>query len=159
MTDAVLKRIALRARLNDKYPIGTGNFKEGNVLIIAEEHNHPDIYTMNRPFNSTKHCSGWLNKKLDEENIDEHHLFWVNSRMGGGNEIDLQDLIDKLKPSLIVTLGGVASNHCKKLGLAHTKVYHPQYWKRFRSKERYPLFDILKEHIDGQPVATPVLSN
>ena len=48
------------------------------------------------------------------------------------------------KPKQIVCLGKVAEKWAKKNGWEFVSFPHPQYWKRFKSKEPYPLIEFLR---------------
>lgn len=99
------------------------------------------------PFYSTKNSSAWLNCLLLKERIPEDRLLWINAYDKDGVPNDPTILLN-LRPSNIIALGGNAAKWLKgACGLEagqFVETYHPQYWKRFRSSERYPLLDILK---------------
>jgi len=104
-----------------------------------------DPYYHHTPFYSTKHCSGWLNLQLEAEKITENKLVWVNSADEKGNDYDIK-LVNNVKPKTIIALGGNAKRWLIKNGVKKFhEQYHPQYWKRFHNKERYPLLDLLKK--------------
>lgn len=99
------------------------------------------------PFYSTKNSSLWLNKQLVENNVDEDSLLWFNAELADGSALDPIHIQDTLRyqPTYIV-LGGKAEAWFKKAapGVPYKKVYHPQFAKRFKSKEPYELLEILK---------------
>lgn len=102
-----------------------------------------DIGYHHTPFYSTKHCSGWLNTLLELEGIPEQKLVWVNSANEKGKFYSY-DLIESLQPDVIIALGGNAREWIRKgPNQGWIATFHPQYWKRFRSSERYELLDIL----------------
>jgi hypothetical protein len=111
------------------------------VLLIGEQ---SACKGLDRPFCSTRGCSGWLNKQLDLERIPEERLFWLNALDNDDKPIDIKTIYEQLRPSIVIALGNVAKKVCIDQEIPHEFVYHPQYWKRFHSKERYPLFDLLK---------------
>lgn len=129
-------------------PFGVGSYTQGIILIVGEQASNPEDAPEQQPFCTTKGCSGWLNKMLEIESIPEEALFWVNALNNDSTNIDLQKLVDELKPTCVLALGSVADQVCTEQGVTHEKIYHPQYWKRFRSKERYPLLDRLKQLTD-----------
>ena len=126
-------------------PFGAGAFKPGNVLLIGEQASDPAAAPEQQPFCSSKGCSGWLNNKLEEEAIPEEKLFWVNALNNDHTPVNLTKLVVDLKPSVVIALGGIAQKQCKVQGVSFQPFYHPQYWKRFKSKHRYALLDKLRE--------------
>ncbi len=106
------------------------------------------------PFYSTKHCSGWLNNALETEDIPEKKLVWVNSADEGGKPYDIS-MVKHLDPRVIIALGGKAAQWLEKNGITnYIPCKHPQYWKRFHNKERYPLLDLLRTYLTS-PVGDP----
>lgn len=123
-----------------KPPFGMGNFKKGNILIMGEQSAKPPLHPIGQdPFCGMKGSSFWLNKQLEDNNINEGKLFWINALNLDGTKANVVKIVKLLKPSKIIALGNIASNLCKENNLEHIKVPHPAYWKRFRSKEIYPL--------------------
>ena len=95
------------------------------------------------PFYSTKHCSGWLNTALEVEKIPEKALVWINSADENGKDYDI-DIATNVGARKIIALGAKAAKWLDKNGVIDfVETYHPQYWKRFHSKERYPLLDLI----------------
>ena len=136
------QRIKLREDTNA--PFGAGAFIHGNVMIVGEQDSDPSANKHQMPFCTNKGCTGWLNKQLDAANIPEEKLFWVNSLHNDGSEANIDHLVTFMKPSAVLVLGGIARRICRKQGIEFTPFYHPQYWKRFRSREKYALIDKLK---------------
>lgn len=106
------------------------------------------------PFYSTKHCSGWLNSLLLLEGITDDRLLWINSTLYTGEKFD-SALLDGWDIRAFVLLGGAAEKWARGRGLHPLlKVDHPQYWKRFKSSQRYPLLDVLHtglNYLGGRP--------
>lgn len=125
-------------------PFGAGAFVKGNILIVGEQSSDPGSSLEPLPFCSVDGCSGWLNEMLDREKIQEDRLFWVNPFRQDGTKTDLKRLSEDLEPSYVIALGRVAKESCETAGIKFLQMHHPQYWKRFRSTERYPLLDLLK---------------
>lgn len=104
------------------------------------------------PFYSTKHCAGWLNALQVESQIPEDSLVWINSTDFRGLPLPIS-IIDVLDPHSIVILGGHArrwfdtAEDWKGYDFVED-VPHPQYWKRFKNKERYPLWEVLAGFVD-----------
>jgi hypothetical protein len=132
-------------------PYGAGNYTEGvQVLIVGEAHTkgfvpaHEKISSSTQaPFCSMEGCSGWLNELLENAQIDETKLFWCNAVHDGVNT-DLEVLIHTLKPYHVVALGNRAHAALEFFGIVHHTFSHPQYHKRFKHKEPYPLIQFLK---------------
>jgi hypothetical protein len=127
-------RIAITSEVGRHF--GIGKFKRGNILIIGEQPARAHL-GINTPFSEDKGCSGWLNRLLDGAEIPEESLFWANALNNDNSELDIAELKRALKPSHILTLGGVARKLCEKHDIVHERFYHPSYWKRFHSKEPY----------------------
>lgn len=139
----VLDRYALGRRT--KAPVGAGNYVPGvKVFLIGERTSHPEKNKLHAPFCSIKACSGWLNKQLCEADIDEKQLFWVNALDNDGSHVDLGVLHAYLRPTYVFALGKVAEERLTAYNLSYTAFAHPQYWKRFKSKQPYPLIDALR---------------
>lgn len=140
----VLNRYALGRRT--KAPVGAGNYVTGvKVFLVGERTSHPEKNKLHAPFCSIKACSGWLNKLLCEAGIDERDLFWVNALDNDGTPVDLGAMHAYLQPGVTFALGKVAEERLKVYNLKYTAFAHPQYWKRFKHKEPYPLIEALKQ--------------
>jgi len=127
-------RCLLRAELF-KNPI------TNKILIVGDRPSKEPALGINIPFCSDDNCSGWLNKQLS---IDEDHLQWINSADLNGHSTSFLELSQRLPAKIVIALGNNASKWLTTLGVDHVKTYHPQFWKRFHSKERYPLLDLLE---------------
>lgn len=99
------------------------------------------------PFYSTKNSSSWINCLLLKEGIPEEQLMWINAYDKDGVP-NAPTVLFNLSPAAVIALGGNAAKWltgvCGLQPGQFTETYHPQYWKRFRSKDRYPLLDLLK---------------
>lgn len=122
----------------------TKEFPQPRVTIVGDRPGPSaptDPNYHHTPFYSTKHCSGWLNSLLFLEGIDENTLSWVNAYDRNGNATDISivdDLANTCEPS-IIALGANAEKWLVKNGYAnYLRVDHPQYHKRFKSKQYYP---------------------
>jgi hypothetical protein len=56
----------------------------------------------------------------------------------------LNDEIKIVKPRKIVGMGNAAKHHLDILKVIYEPTFHPQYWKRFKTREHDTLIDILK---------------
>jgi hypothetical protein len=152
--ESVRDRVLTRFRLGSKTkaPVGAGNYTPGvKVLIIGEQTSHPEVNKYHAPFCSIKACSGWLNAQLCDAKIDEKDLFWVNALDNDGTPVDLGAMYSYLKPQFVFALGKVAERQLEKHKVPYTAFAHPQYWKRFKSKEPYPFIQVLQIATKGMP--------
>lgn len=138
------RRLLYTSALQRRY---VGNNK---VILIGDKPGpgRPTTPHHHTPFYSTKNSSLWLNLKLVEAGIDELDLLWFNAELADGSPLDpvhIQDL-EPLQPKLIA-LGGNAEKWIRRAvpEVTYVKVPHPQFAKRFKSKEPYELIDVLKE--------------
>lgn len=119
--------------------------------MVGEQASNPLVDPDQRPFCTDRGCSGWLNRQLDASAIDERLLYWVNALHNDGRPADLRSLVDRLQPTRTFALGLVAQRACANAGLAYEAHYHPQYWKRFKSKYSYPAITHLAEVLNKLP--------
>jgi hypothetical protein len=131
-----------------------GNYcKLTRVVIIGDtpgpaRPKEPDYH--HTPFYSTKNSSLWLNLLLAEAGIPENTLLWFNSTLANGNELPLffpHELKHLTPAPTFILLGDNAEKWMQRADptSVYTKVYHPQFAKRFRSKEPYALIQILEK--------------
>ncbi len=141
----VIKRWRLRCS-TAKNKIGAGNFKPGVTLLVGERVSHPSESSYHAPFCSIRASSGWLNTLLADSTVREEDLYWVNALNNDGTPVDLTEFIAELKPSNVIALGKVAATALEKRYIVHDAVPHPQYWKRFKNSEPYPLIQLLETY-------------
>ena len=100
------------------------------------------------PFCGMKYSSLWINRLLLEAEIPEQHLLWFNAELADGTLLDPIHLSDlaTLNPT-VIALGGNAGKYLTKHapGVRFERVHHPQFAKRFKSKEPYALIDLLRQ--------------
>jgi hypothetical protein len=96
------------------------------------------------PFGALWNSSLYVNMELHKGGIDEARLAWVNSADFHGVPQDYSVL--DLPWKHVIALGGAGSKWLKKSPqkIPHEIFHHPSSWKRFHSKEPYPLIDYLK---------------
>jgi len=129
---------------DNKMPHGFFGSPFATVLLVGDEVSSQEQHGV--PFTRDRvGCSTWLAKQLHDAGISEGHLAWVNSTP------DLTkkqvDFIQDRFPNKIA-LGVTAEYKLRQLGFSMFEtVQHPQYWKRFLSKEPYPLIAKLKRMI------------
>lgn len=113
------------------------------VLLIADRP-APSAEENSYPFCSTKHCSCWLNRQLDEHNIQEQNLLWLNSSSKSGVAVDLL-ILDRIDCEYICLLGKKAEEWARNINHRHVIGFsHPQFHRRFKASEPYPLIEFLK---------------
>ena len=141
-----LERRLLEAMPNKNLGYGIGNYSGSSTLLVGDMVKHRGQFEA--CFCWDQGSAPWLADKLEEASIPEDRLYWINARNYLGR-VNPADFIEKMNPENIVALGNKAASWCDNNSLAYEKVKHPQYWKRFKSKEEYPLIPLLKERISG----------
>lgn len=133
----------LREMMHDKTSFGIGNFSRGNILLVGESPG-PGSQGFNTPFVGSG-SGQWLTRLLEEAEIDENDLYWINAYDGYGHPAS-QEFISALEPSKIIVLGGEARKWAAPLQKSYNviHVHHPQYWLRFKGGEEYPLLNLLR---------------
>ena len=123
---------------------GGGMWAEGVTLLVGERANYKGPHFFLVPFASMTRagCSAWLTEQLIMHGVMERQLYWINAQRIDGTWTDHQ-FIQSLKPSKIIALGGIAERWCLANHIEHQSVTHPQFHRRFKSKEPYPLMDLL----------------
>jgi hypothetical protein len=104
------------------------------------------------PFYSTKHCSLWVNKLLVEEGIDERRLLWFNTTLADGTPLEQGKVTPYINAGAkLICLGGKAEAWVRRIHPLpeYVKVNHPQFAKRFKSKEPYALITEIKKVCNG----------
>lgn len=115
-----------------------GNLK-APVVLVGEKVNGTGVFGL--PFVSFAEtgCSRWFTQQLDDAEIGEDRLLWVNA------DQDLDRLKDLVRPSAAwVALGQEARRRCLRLDVAELyTVDHPSYRKRFRYRETWDAIDLI----------------
>ena len=142
---AVLK--ALKLRKSRFCSLLKGEQISTKVLIVGDRPGPTAPKTSSfhhTPFYSIKNCSGWLNQQLVAKGISESDLIWLNAADWEGTATS-HGLLDKIQTAKIIALGANAAKWLSKANRQFIRVDHPQFHKRFKSKENYPLFNLLSE--------------
>lgn len=121
---------------------GIGSFEKGNILIVGDKPSNP-IIGIDLPFVHLDGCSPWLADQLARTDVPESKLYWING-FGLNGEMTDPRFINDLEPSAIIALGSQAQRWCEIAGVPHLRTEHPQFWKRFRKHDPYPLVNILR---------------
>lgn len=123
-----------------------GNFVNyaGNkiIAIIGEKPSAVSPLKKSYPFLDLGGCSGWINEQLNKTPAREDQLFWINAKNIDDSNNN-PEIINQLAPKKIVCLGKIAEKWAKENGWEHISFPRPQYWKRFKSSEPYPLIEFL----------------
>ncbi len=127
---------------------GIGHFKKGNILIVGDQANDP-VIGVDLPFVHWGNSSAWLAEKLDASGISESELYWVNCKNMMGDLI-MPHFVEELMPRAVVALGEDAARWCSMADVPCFTVEHPQYWKRFRNSDPYPLVNYLRSHCEEE---------
>jgi len=169
----IARRLIARRKTFVNLMNGTYNYSDlsGRILLVGDKPGpgapaDPNFH--HTPFYSTIYSSGWLNYLLGEYRIDEDRLIWLNAssiRWVDGDFMDVMlgapplieeryeidgHFINIIDPTHIITLGNLAEAWVKKnTDRPYIKQAHPQYWKRFKSKEEYPLLPLLYDIIQS----------
>jgi hypothetical protein len=109
------------------------------------------------PFSALHHSSLWVNLQLHNAGIPEEWLTWINSADNWGNPMRYDVLQHPWQQ--IILLGGNAKKWIDRAQpevLVQAGTLHPQAWKRFHSKDRYPLLDLIQEARARLPDPNPI---
>ena len=121
----------------------------GKIVIIGDRPSPgTPVDSKHPPFCGNKSSSKWLNEQLCQAGVPEEELRWLNAVKADGNRTQYCELYQLLPAKIVIALGVNASAWLSAAGVDHVRLPHPQYWKRFRSKEeRYPLLEVLERNI------------
>lgn len=124
---------------------GVGNWLPGKVILLIGEKpgNEKAVTRKDYAFLSSSGSSGWLCKRLDDIKFPERDIYWINAQNREGDWTDAS-FISALQPTQIFALGGIANTWCAMNDIKAEAHNHPQYWKRFKSKQEYPLITKLR---------------
>lgn len=137
--------IRMRVELRKQFFLDETRDQRQLILLVGERP-APDAPDDDRfhftPFGAEHHSSLWLNLQLHQAGIPEDRLAWANAYDRKGVATGLA----AFSPPFLfrVALGRAAHDVLKSYELEHCTLHHPQAWKRFRSKEPYPLIDLIR---------------
>jgi hypothetical protein len=132
---------------------GIGLWNPGKVILLVGDRHGPSIQPYKVDMNiafcdmAKAGSSHWLSAQLDLMDIPESRLYWINAYDSVGAATH-SDFVGRLYPITVLSLGDNAKRWCDTNHIRHEPFTHPQYHKRFHSKEPYPLIARLKELID-----------
>ena len=87
-------------------------------------------------------CAPWLAHQLESIGVGKEQLYWINA-YDALNVPTEHVFLELLQPRIIVALGKLAARWCSDASTRYEETTHPQFWKRFHHRERYPLLDLL----------------
>ncbi len=133
---------------------GAGAWRFGNILIVGDRpgpSKQPYHIDINAPFVSMSGvgCSEWLADHLNEHNISEQHLYWINCRDQEGEFVS-SEFESRLEPTSVIALGRHAEQWCNDNDIQSIYIEHPQAHMRFMSHKPYILGDTLRRLIDDK---------
>lgn len=118
-----------------------------SVLLVGEKVSSDSQHEV--PFTGHGNSGEWLTDLLRQRGISESRLSWINIKAidDEDNTRNILNHVDNYRPRHIIALGDKAANALDVLGISYTKFQHPQYHKRFKSSELYPLIPHLERII------------
>ncbi len=135
---SLLKRIAIRKKILKSV------ISPNKILLIGEQVGRPELHE-DYPFCAVTASAGWLNRLLDDHKILEQDLYWINALNRDNSKKNLIEIVERLQPFSVFALGKIAEKLCIDSNVEHIAIPHPQYWKRFKSGQEYPLLEKLQE--------------
>jgi len=135
-------------RLSEQLPHPTCFATAGDItapfLVVGEGFSHHQdgdrLYQW--PFGSLSGagCSRWLARELDQAEISERSLCWVNADAGP----DVLGTLVKGRKA-IFALGAEAYKALESIQASHEKIDHPQFHRRFHGRDPYRFVERLQE--------------
>lgn len=121
---------------------GIGAWRPHESILMVGERIAENLHGVDWPFTGMLGSSYWMTTQLQEHGYPEERFYWVNAFKPDTTPQN-PAFIDELHPRLVIALGSVAKKWLTDAGVEHVHVEHPQYWKRFRAKDPYPLLEVL----------------
>lgn len=143
-TDWLHQRLLVLHTMRRNPGPGVGAWRPGEVtLMVGQELQVGGVW----PFVWPSGCSVWLTNCLEDAGVSEEQLYWVNALVGNGERLD-PSFVAALKPRRAVLLGKVADDWWHHVVADSTipavTIPHPQWWKRFKAHDPYPLAEALR---------------
>ena len=141
----LVNRVLARKMRFLKLRAGEWKPSNGQLLLIGDRPapSAPrDLGFHYTPFGALTNSSLWLNQQLEQFHIPEDGLAWVNATDINGVKTDHKILEHHWGG--IIALGNNAKLWaCKGTSKVVWLAQHPSAWKRFHSREPYPLLGLL----------------
>lgn len=114
-----------------------------DILLVGDQHNPngPGEVEYRAAFGPWGGCSPYLLDGISSQNYIEWAI------VNGYEESDLRSLWETLGTPSAVALGKRAEKLLNELGIFHGSVPHPQYMRRFRSRDRFIYGDMIRESL------------
>lgn len=119
-------------------PPGMNGAPNGRYLFVGEKGANPESLTTDLAFFGVTNSSWWLTECLDQAGFREDEIAFVNARRHDDIEATWA-----VFPK-VIALGLVAEQECRRRYLDHSRVPHPQYWKRFQGHDRQGYVNMLR---------------
>lgn len=147
--DKIWQRVEARRPAQNLGP-GIGHWSPGKSVLLVGDRVSPRGQE-GLPFVSSfaAGCSAWLAAQLDAAAVSERQLYWINAHTQDGASTNPR-FLEYLRPAAIIALGREAYQWVERYGVTCHQppsfiVPHPQFWKRFKHQQRYPLHDVFDE--------------
>lgn len=136
-----------------------GNYHADVIIVgekFAEPKNQDPLYQWPFASFSDDGCSRWLTDLLTLAGVGEQDLLWFNA-----DQLS-KPMVKRWVGRKVFALGAEAVTTLHEMlgpddGVMLSAVEHPQYWRRFRSLQPYPLVPLLKQALEdtGHGLVTP----
>ena len=139
----------------DPLPYGVVGSQRPRFLFVGERTSDENGQnpTIDLPFLSPNNCSGWLFDRMKEACFQEHEVAFTNVFINryfetGEERQDVKALVERFKLtglSTVIALGHTAAKVLNEQGIRYIPITHPQFAKRFKTKEKGAYVHLLKE--------------
>lgn len=131
---------------------GTGYMEDEGIMVVGERVNPfrpwPDITTplttIPFAFTSNQGCSFFLHSALAASGGRFYLTNAMKTLNRKLNRTLLADELATMKPRKIIAMGSEAAIALSEQRVSFTQTYHPQYWKRFKSKDVGELIELFR---------------
>jgi len=130
----------LNEHVRNPAPVGILGSPRPAVWLVGDRRSCSDIYTEHLPFYTSRHFAN-RTKGLSTAGLylncamDMVGLTWDKVALSNSCGYDLSYMYSDLGRPKVIALGQAASNRLKKSGIEHSRVPHPQYYRRFYHRQ------------------------
>lgn len=123
----------------ESLPMRMTGHPRATYLFVGDRGGDPD-YRPDLPFFATTGSAQYLYNRLHDAGFDDSDVAFINSfsHVSGQPEV----IPNHFKK--VIALGSHASHECRRQSIPHTKIPHPQYWKRFHAYQSGAYTKLLK---------------